>query len=197
MKKLRFAGRGGFLKRANNAMKKKILVIVLAFVVGFSWVLINLTKWQIFKGSELAQAAIEQQTRDKTINSKRGSILDRNGNVLAASVSVETLTASPVDVHKNEDTSIEEISHRLADMLDLEYEDVYNKLKKKTSYAIIKKKMDKELADKVRNYLHENKIKGFTLVTDTKRYYPYDNLASHILGFTGTDNQGLAGIELE
>ena len=64
MKKLRFAGRGGFLKRANNAMKKKILVIVLAFVVGFSWVLINLTKWQIFKGSELAQSAIEQQTRD-------------------------------------------------------------------------------------------------------------------------------------
>ncbi len=185
------------MNRANSVMKKRILLIVLVLVVGFVWVLINLTKWQIIRGSELSRAAIEQQTRDKTINSKRGSIMDRNGNVLAASVSVETLTASPVDVHKNEEASIEEISHRLAEILDMEYEDVYNKIKKKTSYAIIKKKMDKTLADKVRKYLHDNKIKGFTLVTDTKRYYPYDNLASHVLGFTGTDNQGLAGIELE
>ena len=184
------------MNRIDMSMKKKMLIVVAVFILGFIWVLINLTKWQIIRGDELAQKALEQQTRDKTINSKRGAILDRNGNVLAASISVETLTASPVDVKKG-DVSIEEISHQLASILELEYDDVYEKLKKDTSYVVIKKKMEKPLAEKVRKYLRDNEIGGFRLVTDTKRYYPYDNLASHILGFTGVDNQGLAGIELE
>lgn len=177
-------------------MKKKMLIVLVVCIIGFIYVLGHVVKWQIIKGSELSQAAVEQQTRDKTINSKRGSILDRNGNVLAASISVETVTASPVDVKKN-DTSIEEISQNIATLLGMEYESVYKKINQNTSYVIVKRKVDKSVADQVRAYLNDNDISGFTLVTDTKRYYPYDNLASHIIGFTGTDNQGLAGIELQ
>ena len=90
-------------------VKKKMLIILVVFVLGFLYVLGYVTYWQLARGSELSQLALEQQTRDKTINSKRGAILDRNGNVLAASVAVETLTASPVDVKKN-DEAIETIS---------------------------------------------------------------------------------------
>ncbi len=177
-------------------VKKKMLAILIVCALGFLYVLGYVAYWQLVRGAELSQAALEQQTRDKTINSKRGSILDRNGNVLAASISVETVTASPVDVKKN-DKSLEEISHGLANILGMEYEDVYDKINRDTSYVIIKRKIDKSVGDKVRKYLNDNDISGFTLVTDTKRYYPYDNLASHIIGFAGTDNQGLAGIELE
>ncbi|MEE1042871.1 MAG: penicillin-binding transpeptidase domain-containing protein, partial [Clostridia bacterium] len=185
------------MERTTMDMKKKMLIVLVACMLGFLYVLFFVIRWQVINGAELSQLAIEQQTRDKTINSKRGSIYDRNGNVLAASISVETVTASPVDVQKNKNISIEEISQDLSTLLDMEYESVYKKLKQNTSYVIVKKKIDKSLADKVRKYLSENDVGGFTLVSDTKRYYPYDNLASHIIGFTGTDNQGLAGIELK
>lgn len=177
-------------------VKKKMLIVLIVCIVGFLYVLGHVVYWQLVRGAELSQAALEQQTRDKTISSKRGSILDRNGNVLAASVAVETITASPVDVKKN-DKSIEEISQGLATVLEMEYEDVYNKLNRDTSYVIIKRKVDKSVGDKVRAYLDDNDVSGFSLISDTKRYYPYDNLASHVIGFAGTDNQGLAGIELE
>ena len=184
------------MNRTTMDVKKKMLIVLIICIIGFLYVLGHIVYWQFFRGAELSQAAVEQQTRDKTINSKRGAIMDRNGNVLAASISVETITASPVDVKKNK-VSIEEISQNLSGMLDMEYEDVYKKLNQNTSYVIIKRKVDKAIGDQVRTYLNDNGISGFTLVTDTKRYYPYDNLASHIIGFTGMDNQGLAGIELQ
>lgn len=177
-------------------VKKKMLMVLIVFLLGFLYVLGYVVYWQLVCGSELSQAALEQQTRDKTINSKRGAILDRNGNVLAASIAVETLTASPVDVKKNDD-SIEEISQDIAKIIGEEYTSVYDKLNRNTSYVVIKRKMDKEVGDKVRSYLQDNDVSGFALISDTKRYYPYDNLASHVIGFAGTDNQGLAGIELE
>ncbi|MBQ2285094.1 MAG: PASTA domain-containing protein [Clostridia bacterium] len=184
------------MNRTTMDVKKKMLIILVVFVLGFLYVLGYVTYWQLARGSELSQLALEQQTRDKTINSKRGAILDRNGNVLAASVAVETLTASPVDVKKN-DEAIETISQDIAKILELEYTDVYDKLNRNTSYVVIKRKMDKAVGDKVRKYLNDNNMMGFSLITDTKRYYPYDNLASHVIGFAGMDNQGLAGIELE
>ena len=184
------------MNRTTMDVKKKMLIVLIVCMIGFLYVLGYVAYWQFVKGSELSQSALEQQTRDKTINSKRGAIMDRNGNVLAASISVETITASPVDVKKNKVT-IEEISRNLATLLDMDYEDVYKKLDRNTSYVIVKRKVDKAVGDSVRKYLSDNNISGFTLLTDTKRYYPYDNLASHIIGFTGMDNQGLAGIELQ
>lgn len=184
------------MNRTTMDMKKKMLVVLLICMIGFVYVLGHVAYWQIIRGDEMSRAAIEQQTRDKTINSKRGSILDRNGNVLAASVSVETVTASPVEVQKN-DMSIEQISQGLADLLGEEYETLYKKLSQKVSYVVVKKRLEKQDADKVREYIKQNDLSGFTLVSDTKRYYPYDNLASHVIGFTGSDNQGLTGIELQ
>lgn len=182
--------------RTTMNMKKRMLIVLLVCLAAFVYDIGHLVYWQLIRGSDMTQAAVEQQTRDKTINSKRGSVLDRNGNVLAASISVETLTASPVDVQKN-DIGINEISVGLSEIIGDDYESIAKKLNQKLSYVVVKKKLDKEVADKVREYLKDKEITGFTLVSDTKRYYPYDSLASHVIGFTGTDNQGLTGIELE
>ena len=187
------------MNRTTMDMKKKMLIVLVVCTLGFLYVVGRIAYWQIIRGDEISQEAIEQQTRDKTINSKRGSILDRNGNVLAASVSVETVTASPVDVQDKDknDMSVEEISQGLSDLLGEDYETIYKKLSKKASYVVVKSRLEKQDADKVRKFIKDNDIVGFTLVSDTKRYYPYDNLASHIIGFTGSDNQGLTGIELQ
>ena len=181
--------------RTTMDMKKKIFIVLLFCMAGFSVLVLRLGYWQIIQGASLSQSALEQQTRDKTINSKRGSILDRNGNVLAASVSVETLTASPVEVQKNE-MGVADISQSLSTLIDKDYDTIYKNLSKKVSYVVLKRKIDKAEADKIRKYIKDNKLSGFSLVSDTKRYYPYDNLASHVIGFTGADNQGLTGVEL-
>ena len=109
--------------RTTMDMKKRMLIVLIACLFGFVYDLGHLVYWQFVRGSEMTQAAVEQQTRDKTINSKRGSILDRNGNVLAASVSVETLTASPVEVQKN-DMGINEIAVGLSEIIDVDYESI-------------------------------------------------------------------------
>ncbi len=184
------------MERTTLNMKKKITVIIILFAIFFIALILRVGYWQIIKGAELSEAAVQQQTRDKTINSKRGSILDRNGNVLAASISVETITASPRDVKKNH-MSISEIAQGLSPIIDEKYDDIYKKLDQDTAYVVVKKKVDKKVADNVRKFLSDKKISGFTLVSDTKRYYPFDNLAAHVIGFTGTDKQGLAGVELQ
>ncbi len=157
--------------------------------------LIVRTGWlQIYDGEKLQKQAIEQQTRDKMINSKRGTIFDRNGTVLAISASVETVTVVPNEIKQNEDT--EDVAAMLAEILELEKEDVLKRITRNSSYEIVKRKIEKTQADEIRKNIVDKKIKGIDLVEDAKRYYPYGNFASHVIGFTGTDNQGLNGIEI-
>ncbi len=163
----------------------------------FAALIIKTGYLQIVKGDELQKQAIEQQTRDRIINSKRGTIFDCNEKPLAVSASVETVTASPAEIKANsENISPETLANGLAEILALDYNALYEKLTKNTSYEIIKRKIEKDEADRVRNYIHENKVKGIRLDADTKRFYPYGSLASHVIGFTGLDNQGLEGIEM-
>lgn len=181
--------------------KRKIKIRILIFMITFSVLLFGLTgrtAWlQIIDGPMLKKAATQQQTRDKTIYSKRGTIYDRNGKELAVSASVEMVTVSPKEV-KEEDAA-ETVAKHLADILELSYDDVYNKVTKNSSYEIIKRKVEKEQTDQIRELKAADETKdafaGVSLEEDTKRYYPFGNFASHVIGFTGTDNQGLYGIE--
>ncbi|MDR0406054.1 MAG: peptidoglycan glycosyltransferase, partial [Clostridiales bacterium] len=151
---------------------------------------------QIVRGDYLQKLAIEQQTRDRVINSKRGAILDRNGKQLAVSVSVETVTASPAEVMKNKKVSAEVVAEGLARILGLEYQAVYDKITKESVYEIIKRRIDMDEANSVREFIGTHKVAGINLDADTKRSYPFSSLASHVIGFTGLDNQGLEGIEM-
>ncbi len=170
--------------------KKKIIVVLMILAVGLLYVLGFLVYRQFVQGAELQRMAIEQQTRESTVSSNRGVIYDRNGKVLAQNSSVVTITASPKDV-KNAG-KIGETAQTLADLLGLDKDELSQKLNQDTEHVVIKKKVDVETAAKVR----EQELKGVFFVDDTKRFYPYGSLAAHVVGFTGTDNQGLSGVEM-
>lgn len=149
---------------------------------------------QFVQGSELQRKAIEQQTRDRIINSKRGTIYDRNLKPLAISASVETVTVNPSVIKEN--GNAESVATELSRILDMSYEEVYEKITKNSSYEYVKRKIETPQSDEIKALKAEGKLEGVNLDEDSKRYYPYNNFASHVIGFTGVDNQGLAGIEL-
>lgn len=141
---------------------------------------------QIVRGEELKKGALEQWTKGITIKSKRGIIYDRNGKKLALSVSASTVWASPPDIKDPEKTAKE-----LARVLNLDEEYIYEKITKRVGVEKIKQWITKEEAQELRKL----KLPGIEIVDDNKRYYPYGNFASHVLGFTNIDNNGLEGIE--
>ncbi len=181
----------------NRKIKVRVLVFMLIFV-GMIGALVVRTGWlQVVDGAYLKKAATQQQTRDKVINSKRGTIYDRNGKELAVSASVEMVTVAPNEIKESESAPL--VAKKLADILSMSYDDVYKIVTKKSAYEIVKRKVEKEQTDQIRALKAAKETKkafgGVSLEEDTKRYYPFGNFASHVIGFTGTDNQGLYGIE--
>lgn len=171
-------------------MKTWVIVTFLIFslfIVRIGWI-------QFVKGDELQQMAYTQQTADRNINPKRGTIYDATGKtILAISSTVNTITVNPVNISKNDK---EKVAEALSNIFELDYETVLKKVKKRSSIEIITKRVEKEKADELRIWMNKNNIiKGINIDEDTKRYYPYNSLASQIIGFCGSDNQGLDGIE--
>ena len=186
------------MRISGKIQKKRISILLLAFVIGFSLLVLRTAWIQIVRGEKLSREAMEQQTSDQTVSAKRGKIYDRNLKVLASNVSVETISITPSvlrDSIKKNELSISQVAKGLADSLGLKAEDVEKKIKRESSFEYLKKKVDKDVADKVRSYISDNKLSGVAYAEDVKRFYPYNNLASHIIGFVGEDNQGLEGVE--
>ena len=166
-----------------------ILVIILAvlFIVRIAWI-------QFIDGDKLKQMALEQQSLDREINPRRGTIYDATGkNVLAISSTVNTITVNPNNISKE---NKEKVAEALSNIFELDYETVLKKVKKNSSIETIAKRVEKEKADELRIWMADNNIDiGINIDEDTKRYYPYNSLASQVIGFCGSDNQGLDGIE--
>ncbi len=178
---------------ANISTKKRIRRALLVCVGLFSLIIVRIAYIQFVQGEELQSLAYVQQTLDRKINPKRGVIYDRNGEILAVSASVETVTINPTNIAKE---NKEKVAKIFSEIFELDYETVLKKVNKKTSIETIVRKVDKEKTDKLRQWMENEKIvSGINIDEDTKRYYPYGDLASHIIGFTGSDNQGLDGIE--
>lgn len=182
-------------------MKKRLIFLMLSFSV-LIVALIGRIGWiQIVKGEWYQEQAFEQQNRDREITPKRGTILDRNMKVLAMSASIERIVANPTEITKLKPEIQDKIAEKLSQILGLEKKVVYDKITKKNrSYEIVKKQVEKEVGNEIRTWIAEEKkngiiIEGISIDEDTKRYYPQNNLAAHVIGFTGADNQGLAGIE--
>ena len=165
-----------------------IVFIILTILIG------RIGFIQFVQGSNLRLLAYEQQTLDRYINPKRGTIYDATGKtILAVSSTVETVTVNPVNIAKQDK---EKVARALSDIFELNYETILKKVNKRISIEIIAKRVDKEKTDKLRIWMQENDIdKGINIDEDTKRYYPCGNLASQFIGFCGSDNQGLDGIE--
>ncbi|MBR3280428.1 MAG: PASTA domain-containing protein [Clostridia bacterium] len=170
----------------------KLLVILILFILLFLLLFFRFGYWQIIKAEDLSQKAYSQQTKNSIISPKRGSIYDRNGVVLAKSVSVETISVTPKNI---KDKDKEKVAKGLSEILSLDYDTVLGKVNKTTVEEVIAKKVDKSITDKVRSWTKEEKVSGINIYEDTKRYYPKGSFLSQVLGFCGTDNQGLEGLE--
>ena len=182
-------------RRANRIIQTRTLLLLGVFgVLTFVLLFTKLYHWQITEHEELQSVAVRQQTLRTTVEASRGTIYDRNGTILAMSASAEDIFISPKEIIENEqDQNL--IASGLAEILELDAADILKKMEKTTSqYEILKKKADDELADKVREFINENDLKGVFLRPTNKRTYPKGSLAAQVIGFTN-DNGGAMGLE--
>lgn len=168
-------------------------VTVGVIVCGFCVLIISLANISILRHEELSEQAINQQLRDTVVTAQRGTIYDTNMNVLAKSETVWTVALSPKQITDEDDYEI--IATGLSEILGVDHDEVLKKCAENNYYSIVKRKVDQPIVDEVRAFIIENKIDGISFTEDWKRYYYYGNFASQLLGFVGTDNQGLSGIE--
>ena len=196
-------------KRRNNIKikPKKMLVLVLVFLIVFT-ILLGRVAWiQFVDGAWLKEKEYSQSTSSTLISAKRGTIYDSTGKALAVSVEVDTVSVNPELIKakgkdgKSDEEATEELkrnmANALAEIFELNSEEVYKKLTSANSVETIASKVETDKVDKLKTWLEENDVSsGVNIDEDVKRYYPYDNLASNLIGFCGSDNQGLDGIEL-
>lgn len=175
--------------------RRTVFILILMIAVGFGAVIISLVKLQLVHGEELQMRAVDQQLKDTTLTAQRGTIYDCNMKVLAESATVWKVVLEPAYIT---DDDRELIADGLSKILGVDKNDVIQRSKKKTYYDVLKGKVESDVKDQIVAFKVKNKIgNGIRLVEDYKRYYPYGAFASTVLGFTGTDSQGLDGIEAE
>ena len=173
--------------------KKRIRIMLIIILILLILLLIRLAWIQLGQGKKYKEMAEKQQNLDREISAKRGIIYDRNGEILAMSASSEMITVNPNNIPKEKK---EIVARKISEILEIDYEKILKKVTRNSSIEIIAKKVDKEKSNTLRQWMLENNIdQGINIDEDTKRYYPYSKLASQIIGFCGTDNQGLNGIE--
>ena len=194
------------IRRANRVIQSRTFVLMLIMGIGMFIVLFfKLYSLQITRHEELQSKAVSQQTRSSVVTANRGTIYDASGNILAISSTAETIFLSPKEINdalndeKNPVAWTKEVlASALAKILDISEDGILKKMARTDSmYEVLKYRVDEDIADQVRQYINDNKVKGVFLTTDAKRYYPYSDLASHVIGFVGTDYTGLYGLEAE
>ena len=182
-------------KPAGIVRNRTFMLLITCGVIAFLAVGANLFKIQVIEHSKYEAAAISQQTRDSTVRASRGTIFDRNGKVLAANAAAETVYIDPY-LLALEGEDAEAIATKLAELLGVDRDEILKKYEDTSKSGLpIKRKIEADEAAPLRQYISENKIKSVYLTEDTKRYYPQSTLASNIIGFVGTDNYGLDGLE--
>lgn len=187
---------------------KSLLICMLCSFIVLILLLFRLALLQFMQGSELKESASRQQTTNRIISAKRGNIYDSTGKLLAASASVDTVSINPskiknnvkvedkADKEKEEQKLQEKVAKAFSDIFALDYNEMLEKVKSEASIETIIKKVEKDKIDELKEWMKTNKISsGINIDEDVKRYYPYGNLASNLIGFCDTDNNGLEGIE--
>ena len=188
-------------KGTTEKMWRKALGITAVLVfLGFGAVVVSLFRWQILRGEEMSTAALDQSLTSTTLNAMRGTIYDATGKVLAQSASVWTVVLEPAYFANYDDPEAtrQKVASGLASILDMDETEVYEKTQGNSYFVYLKRKVETSVRDEINQFLEDNDISsGVRLIEDYKRYYPYGTVASTVLGFTGTDGQGLDGVELQ
>ena len=170
-----------------SSHRKRLLIVVIAFFTLLTIITVKLVSIMTMQADDYGYPARAVQERERSIKAKRGSIYDRNGVVLAGNQAV-----CSISVIYNQIEDPETVIRVLSEKLELPEEDVRRRVEKRSVREKIKSNVDKELADEIRAM----NLAGVMIDEDYKRYYPYSTLASHVLGFTGSDNQGIVGLEV-
>lgn len=185
-------------KGTTEKIRKKAMGLMCALLIaGFGGALVSLFHWQIVKGEELSAKAMEQSLRSTSLPAMRGTIYDATGTkVLAQSASVWTVVLEPHYLAENEELR-RTVARGLSEILELDESKLYEQTGDAGSYyTVIKRKVETEVRDRINEFKKKYKVDdGIRLIADYKRYYPYGTVASNVLGFTGSDNQGLEGLE--
>lgn len=186
-------------KPNTTRLKKREFIMLLIFSVALLFIIYRIGFIQFVKGEEYQEMAYLNQTQKRQISPKRGTIYDTNGKGLAISASVDTVSVNPKELRdevKGDESKLLAIANELSGYLQMDAETIMTKFKMNSRYEYLKRKIDRDVGTQVRAYVSDAKLKSIYIDEDSKRYYPNGKLASHILGFTGVDDQGLNGIEL-
>lgn len=195
----------------NPASSQKLIIVVCVALVILSLLILRIAYYQFIDGNRLKELASRQQTTNRIISPSRGNIYDSTGKVLAQSASVDTITVNPsrikdkaiqsmskADYEKYEKTLKEKVAKGLSEIFELDYDEVLKKVSSDSSVETIIKKVEQDKVDKLEDWIEDNEISsGINIDADVKRYYPYGNLASNLIGFCDTDNNGQEGLELK
>ena len=188
--------RSGVRPPNSRMLRRTLFLLIVCGIAAFLVLIGKLFDIQILHHKEYESAAIDQQVRETALDSGRGSIYDRNMNILAMSASADTIYISPAEiVMYNEDPVF--IAQNLSQILGVDYGKIMEMTQDtKSWYKTVAKKVEQSVSDAVREFKTENKLNGVKIEPDSKRYYPYGDLASHVVGFVGYENTGLSGLEL-
>ena len=188
-------------------MSKKIRIAALIVLILMLLLVFRIAFIQFIQGSDLKQQMYNQLITSRTISPKRGTIYDSTGKALAISADVDTISIVPssivvydkandkIDEEKTKNIK-ESLSKALSEIFELNYDETLEKVSSDSNYITIARKVEKDKVDKLKEWMKKEEFySGINISEDTKRYYPYDNLASSLIGFCGTDNDGLEGLE--
>lgn len=191
-------GRKKTLIKIDNSSKKKLVVsLVISFIL-LSLLIVRIGFIQFVQGASLKEDATKNQLASKTITPNRGTIYDSTGKVLAISADVDTVSVNPSNVKYKDGTDVNKkvLAHALSKIFGVDYDELLENLNTKKSSFAVAEKVENDKISSLEEWMDSNNIKsGITIEDDIKRYYPYTTLASNLIGFTGAENTGLAGLE--
>lgn len=185
---------------------KRLRGILIAVIVVFLIIIFRIGWLQFVEGASLKEMMYDQLITSEILTPKRGTIYDSTGKTLAISAQVDTVSVDPRKfVQTDEDGDVDEfktkayrekIAKSFSDIFELDYEETLNKISTDSSFVVIAKKVEKDKIDRLREWMEKEEVySGISIDEDTKRYYPYNNLASSLIGFCNDDNQGSEGLE--
>lgn len=181
-----------------NWMNIRLCLVIIIAILCFIIIIGHLAILQFVRGKELSEKAYNQQIENKILSPNRGTIYDAKGEILAQSVKVDTISVNAGKIKNAQNKKIDDdiVAKGLSEIFNVTYEDLLEDLKSNKSVIVIERKVEKDKVEKLENWMKEQKITaGINIDDDAKRYYPYDTLASNLIGFCGTDNIGQNGLE--
>lgn len=191
--------------KKTDTISKRLRIATLTIFILLLLLIIRLAYLQLVQGSSLKEQMYSQLITSRLISPSRGTIYDSTGKALAISAQVDTVSINPNSIVVKENGKVaeaetqilkEKVAKAFAEIFELDYEETLRKVSSDSSFATIAKKVEKDKIDKLKEWMEEEEIySGINIDEDTKRYYPYESLASSLIGFCGDDNQGLEGLE--